>query len=95
MAPTLQPVVAAHSRRRAPQGLRSLTLKLTLAFLAVGLLSVLLVSFFARSGAHRAFDQFVSDREHPALKAHLAQHYQANGSWKDVGPVFERNAPPR
>ena len=41
--------------------LHSLTLKLTLAFLCVGLIGALLVAFFVGLRTQRAVDQFVVD----------------------------------
>lgn len=76
--------------------MRSITLKLTLAFLAVGLIGALLVAVFVGQRAGRAYDQFVADRVRDAQIASLARYYAANGSWAGVERVLERdpNGPP-
>jgi two-component system, OmpR family, sensor histidine kinase BaeS len=71
-----------------PHVLRSLTLKLTLAFLGVGLVGALLVALFVGQRTLRAFDQFVVDRGQRSLITALAQHYQRNGSWEGVASVL-------
>lgn len=72
--------------------LRSLTIKLTLAFLAIGLIGSLLVSFFVVLGTQRAFNQFVNDRDQPTIMTDLVQFYQQNGSWANVGDLLARDA---
>lgn len=64
--------------------MRSLTLKLTLAFLAVGLIGALLVAVFVGLRTRRAFDQFVDDRGRSALIGTLTRYYQQHGSWQGV-----------
>lgn len=86
----LNPTLA--SSIRVPGMLRSLTLKLTLAFLTIGLIGSLLVSFFVVLGTQRAFNQFVNDRDQPTIMTDLAQFYQQNGSWTNVGDLLARDA---
>ena len=69
--------------------LHSLTLKLTLAFLCVGLIGALLVAFFVGLRTRRAVDQFVVDRGQQTLIPALEQHYQAKGSWAGVEAVLK------
>jgi signal transduction histidine kinase len=68
----------------APPRLRSLTLKLTLAFLFVGLIGATLVALFVSQRTQRAVDQFVVDRGRKTLIADLTQFYQTHGSWEGV-----------
>lgn len=63
---------------------RSLTLKLTLAFLAVGLTGALLVALSVGQRTRLAFDQFVLDRGQRSLVVSLAQYYQMRGSWEGL-----------
>lgn len=70
---------------------RSLTLKLTLAFLCVGLIGALLVALLVGQRTQRALDQFVVDRGRATLSATLAQYYQTRGSWEGVASVLERD----
>ena len=64
--------------------MRSLALKLTLAFLIVGLTGVVLVAVFAGLQTQREFDQFVLNRYQLDLVAELANFYQVNGGWEGV-----------
>jgi len=72
--------------------MRSLTLKLTLAFLFVGLIGALLVAVFVGLRTQREFDQFISDRYRQDLVAQLADFYQENGSWQGLSAIGLRLA---
>ncbi len=85
-----EPSQARREHWRPLLGVRSLTLKLTAAFLVVGLLGALLVAVFVGQRTQRAFDQFVSERGQPRLMAELVRHYRSNGGWAGVEQVFER-----
>lgn len=69
--------------------MRSLTLKFTLAFLAVGLIGALLVAIFVGLRTRTAFDQFVGDSGRNALIAKLADYYKTHGDWQGVASVVE------
>jgi signal transduction histidine kinase len=62
----------------------SLSLKLILAFLLVGLTGAIIVSLFAGRYTRSAFGQFVFDHSRDPLVADLADFYRWQGSWKDV-----------
>ena len=64
--------------------LRSLGLKLTLAFLTVAILSVTLVAIVIGQRTMREFDQFVSDRFQHTLIEQLTDYYASNGSWRGL-----------
>jgi two-component system, OmpR family, sensor histidine kinase BaeS len=64
--------------------MRSLTFKLTLAFLVVGLIGALLVALITQYRTRAAFDQFIMSRDQQSLAESLIQYYQANGSWDGV-----------
>ena len=68
--------------------MRSLTTKLTLAFLAVGLMGAILLAFFIDRSTQREFDQFVTNRDRYAFNEVLAEYYQGTGSWQGVAVVF-------
>ncbi len=72
--------------------MRSLTLKLTLAFLFVGLIGALLVAVFVGVRTQREFDQFVSDRYQKDLVNQLAEFYRQNGSWQGLSAINLRFA---
>jgi signal transduction histidine kinase len=61
--------------------MRSIARKLTLAFLAVALLSVGVVAVVMGGLAQREFDRFVANRDQLDLADRAADYYAANGSW--------------
>ena len=63
---------------------RSLVLKLSLAFLSVGLIGALLVAFFVGQRTQQAFGEFVDDRDRNAMITMLTQFYANTGSWAGV-----------
>lgn len=72
--------------------MRSLTLKLTLAFLFVGLIGALLVAVFVGVRTQREFDQFISERYQRDLVDQLATFYQENGGWQGLSAIAWRVA---
>ncbi|RIK18388.1 MAG: hypothetical protein DCC51_10675 [Anaerolineae bacterium] len=64
--------------------MRSLALKLTLAFLVVGLAGVVLVAIFITRQTRREFDQFVADRYQYELLNDAVDYYATNGSWEGI-----------
>jgi two-component system sensor histidine kinase BaeS len=77
--------------------MRSLALKLTLAFLLVGLTGAFLVAFFVRRHTQSQFDQLVRTQNQQALVSLLTGYYQENGGWAGVESVFRPapNVPPQ
>ncbi|MCB8918233.1 MAG: HAMP domain-containing protein [Pseudomonadales bacterium] len=71
--------------------MRSLALKLTLAFLIIGLTGAGLVAFFVAQQTQREFNQFVLDRYQLDLLDELAQYYQNQGSWDNLNAVLVTN----
>lgn len=65
--------------------MRSITLKLTLAFLLIGLTGSILVAVLIRQRTRAAFNEFVVNRDQQALVDDLVQYYQENGSWSGIG----------
>jgi signal transduction histidine kinase len=77
--------------------MRSLSLKLTLAFLLVGLTGTALVALVIRERTRSAFDTFLLNREQQTLVDRLLEYYQANGSWIGITEsfmFFTDNQPP-
>ncbi len=66
--------------------MRSLTLKLTLAFLVVGLLGALPVALFVRQRTERAYDQFVRERDQQVV-TELTAYYRRFNSWNGITGV--------
>ena len=70
--------------------MRSLALKLTLAFLFVGLTGALLVAVFVGVRTQREFGQFVSDRYQQDLIVELSSYYTEHGSWEGINAITFR-----
>jgi two-component system sensor histidine kinase BaeS len=68
--------------------MRSLAVKLTLAFLLVGLTGAVLVAMILRYRTQREFDRLVLDQNQQALITNLTRYYQLNGSWKGLEAAF-------
>lgn len=75
--------------------MRSLALKLTLAFLVVGVVGVALVALFVRQRTRQEFDQFVLTRFQQDIYDELTEYYQINGSWDGINAIFVRDQSPR
>jgi signal transduction histidine kinase len=74
--------------------MRSLSLKLTLAFLFVSIVGVALIAIVVRQQTQREFDRFVLDRYQVDLLDDLATYYRQNDSWQDFTAIVIR-APAR
>ena len=64
--------------------MRSLTLKLVLAFLAVGLAGVVLVAVVVRRQTRLEFDRFIVDQYQAQIIASVADYYAENGDLSGV-----------
>jgi two-component system, OmpR family, sensor histidine kinase BaeS len=73
--------------------MRSLALKLTLAFLVVGVVGVALVALFVGQRTRDEFDRFVLDRAQRDLVDQLAAYYQTHGDWKDINVILVQGQP--
>lgn len=71
--------------------MRSLSLKLALAFIFVSIIGVLLVALFVRQQTQHAFDQFVLKRYQADLVFDLAAYYQQNGNWEGINAITLRD----
>ncbi len=70
--------------------MRSLALKLTLAFLFVSVIGVALTAVFVRQRTQREFDRFVLDSYQLDLLDELSSYYRQTGSWEDIGAIVVR-----
>jgi len=75
--------------------MRSLALKLTLAFLLVSLTVTALVAFFARRSTVAEFDRYVWDQAESEFVVDATVYYQTNGSWMGVSEYLHRQAQAR
>ena len=75
--------------------MRSLALKLTLAFLIVGVVGVALVALFVGQRTQQEFDRFVLDRYQQDIYDDLTGYYQTNGSWDGINAIVLLGQSPR
>ncbi len=68
--------------------MRSISIKLILAFLAIGLISVVIVVVAARWNTSAEFFRFVSNRNQTSISATLSNYYNTKGSWDGVEGLF-------
>ena len=75
---------------RTNPGFRSITIKLTLAFLFIGLTGSVLVAIFTWQRTQTAFNKFIIERNQQVLASNLLLYYQEKGSWDGlaVNPGF-------
>lgn len=73
--------------------MRSLAVKLTLAFLLVGLTGAGLVAVVLRHQTQAAFDQFILTRDQEVLVDNLVTYYRTYGSWDGFAEIFQRSLP--
>src|SRR5512145_1900149 len=69
----------------------SLTLKLTLAFFAVGIMGAVLVAVLVGLRTRSEFDRFLSDHDQAILLQALEDYYAAHGSWEGVKDILARD----
>lgn len=70
--------------------MRSITLKLTLAFLFVSIVGVALIAVVVRQQTQRQFDQFVLDRYQIDLLGDLSNYYSENNGWGEFSAIVIR-----
>lgn len=74
--------------------MRSITIKLVLSFLIIGLISIAIIVLLARQNTQTEFNRFVAGDRGEDLVAELATYYQINGSWQGVDMAFAPGAVP-
>jgi len=72
---------------------RSLTLKLTLAFLIVSLIGVALVAVLSRAIQQREFDRLMLAQSRSRFAEDASTYYQLFGSWDGVDQAFRQRHP--
>jgi len=76
--------------------MRTVRIKLTLAFLMVGLLGLAVGAVFASRTASGAFQRFTFARNQEDIVARLESYYQEHGNWEDLAgsfPPFQQHVP--
>ncbi|MFZ5818337.1 MAG: sensor histidine kinase [Chloroflexota bacterium] len=75
--------------------MRSITFKMVLGFLVIGLVSTLLVVLLARWNTKTEFTRFVANRRGEDFVAAIEAYYQTHGSWEGLPESLEwRGDPP-
>jgi two-component system sensor histidine kinase BaeS len=64
--------------------MRSITFKLVLAFIAVSMISTLLVVLFTRWRSNEEFRSFLIDQNRPSIVVAFSDYYQEHGSWAGI-----------
>jgi signal transduction histidine kinase len=72
---------------------RSLTLKLTLAFLVVSLIGVTLVAVLSRAIQEREFDRLMLEQSRSRFAEDVSTYYQLYGSWNGIDQAFRQRHP--
>jgi two-component system sensor histidine kinase BaeS len=73
--------------------MRSLTVKLTLAFLLVGTIGAILVAVLVSLRTRSEFDRFLSERDQGVLVEALSGYYASHGSWDGIGEMLDSTPP--
>jgi two-component system, OmpR family, sensor histidine kinase BaeS len=69
--------------------MRSITIKLVLSFLVIGLVSIAILILLARQNTENEFNRFVEGGRGEDIVIDLATYYQINNSWDGVSEAFE------
>lgn len=67
--------------------MRSLVVKLSLAFLVVSLIGIALVAFFAGRVSANEFNNYADAQSDSILLSQLVNYYEINGSWNDLNRI--------
>jgi len=73
--------------------MRSISTKLILAFLSIGIVSAAVIFITARWNTRQEFINFLSDQTQSNIVTELTNYYQTNGSWAGAEIVFNRSEP--
>ena len=75
--------------------MRSISTKLILAFLSIGIVSVTIIFITARWNTRQEFIRFLSDQDRTNIVAQLTNYYEENGTWVGANVVlYQTDGPP-
>lgn len=74
--------------------MRSISTKLILAFLSIGIVSVAIIFITARWNTRAEFISFLTDQSQSDLVTYLEDYHTATGSWSGVELILIENRPP-
>jgi signal transduction histidine kinase len=72
---------------------RSISTKLIIAFLSIGIVSAAVLFLTARWSARQEFIDYLSDENNSSVITQLTEYYLVNGSWVQVGTIFVQQQP--
>jgi len=73
--------------------MRSISFKLIIAFLSIGVVSVAVIFITARWNTRQEFINFLSDQNQTSVITQLTEYYLVNGSWVQVETIFVQQQP--
>jgi two-component system sensor histidine kinase BaeS len=85
--------IATLLRRGPPAALRSLGIKLTLAFALSGVIGAILVALLVGQRTRSEFDRFLTTRDQAALADALSRYYVRRGGWQGVETMLISTPP--
>lgn len=80
--------MASATASKESDPMRSISTKLILAFLSIGIVSVAVIFVTARWNTRQEFIKFLSDQSQSNIVTNLTVYYQQNGSWEGVEFIF-------
>ena len=75
--------------------MRSISTRLILAFLSIGVISVAIIFLTARWNTRAEFISFLSDQDQTDIVTALSNYHRENGSWAGAERIFFRNRGPQ
>jgi two-component system, OmpR family, sensor histidine kinase BaeS len=75
--------------------MRSISTKLILAFLSIGIISVAIIFLTARWNTRAEFIRFLSDQDQTDIITALSNYHRENGSWVGAEAIFIRSRDPQ
>jgi two-component system sensor histidine kinase BaeS len=75
--------------------MRSISTKLILAFLSIGIISVAIIFITARWNTRAEFIKFLSDQNQSDVVTQLSDYHRENGSWVGADKVFVQDMGPQ
>src|SRR5688500_20140115 len=75
--------------------MRSISTRLILAFLSIGIISVVIIFVTARWNTRAEFIRFLSDQDQTDIVTALSNYHRENGSWVGAERIFFRGRGPQ
>src|SRR6266498_2820608 len=85
---TLRPSTASAIVSKGNDSMRSISTKLILAFLSIGIVSVTIIFITARWNTRQEFIRFLSDQNRTDIVSELTNYYAENGTWNGAEIIW-------